>query len=219
MERQEKDRGSEDRSKEEAQCNTLDDLKSLDLSLGACLHRLEDKQENFGEIGVIEDGLDHELEEVTFIPGTQVPSDETSSVEEVSEERPQPEDLSQEAEDEHTTMIAGTGVPDSGDIPAVVLKTNSPGAEIGVRIPEIEARWRESTVLLPLSPEPARHKISWGEGTREAPDRLQRMHTWHGDPDLPREGQVSACVSRGPPATLFLQPLLVVHPLFFSSHY
>ena len=36
----------------------------------------------FGEIGIIEDGLDHELEEVvTFIPGTQVPDDGTSSVE------------------------------------------------------------------------------------------------------------------------------------------
>ena len=132
----------------------------------------------FGEIGIIEDGLDHELEEVTFIPGTQVPDDGTSSVEEVSSSKePELEELKLEAEDDGNTFIPGTAVPDNAEEDDregsgerdVVFLPGSPEPEIGVRIPEIEARFRDS--LIPkfpagggsTTPDPPRHKISWGD--------------------------------------------------------
>ena len=132
----------------------------------------------FGEIGIIEDGLDHELEEVvTFIPGTQVPDDGTSSVEEVSSSKePELEDLKLEAEDDGAALIPGTAIPDNVESVGaeekerdVLFIPGSPDPEIGVRIPEIEARFRNSlTPKLPkaggtLTPDPPRHKISWGD--------------------------------------------------------
>ena len=132
----------------------------------------------FGEIGIIEDGLDHELEEVVaFIPGTQVPDDGTSSVEEVSSSKePELEDLKLEAEDDGAALIPGTAIPDNVESVGaeekerdVLFIPGSPDPEIGVRIPEIEARFRNSlTPKLPksggaLTPDPPRHKISWGD--------------------------------------------------------
>ena len=153
----------------------------------------------FGEIGIIEDGLDHELEEVTFIPGTQVPDDGTSSVEEVStskeeveefssKEQQELEDLKLEAEDDGSSFIPGTAIPDNAEEEDesrgesgerdVRYIPGSPDPEIGVRIPEIEARFRDSLALpkLPasggaLTPDPPRHKISWGDDPPKVPTR------------------------------------------------
>ena len=140
----------------------------------------------FGEIGIIEDGLDHELEEVTFIPGTQVPDDGTSSVEDnVSTSKdPELEELKLEAEDDGNSLIPGTAIPDNAEeeddeSPVkgerdVRYVPGSPDPEIGVRIPEIEARFRDSLVpKLPaggaLTPDPPRHKISWGDDPPKVP--------------------------------------------------
>ena len=145
----------------------------------------------FGQIGIIEDGLDHELEEVTFIPGTQVPDDGTSSVEEVSSSKePELEELKLEAEDDGSSFIPGTAIPDNaeeeddstvGGERDVLFVPGSPDPEIGVRIPEIEARFRHSLVpKLPtggaLTPDPPRHKISWGDDPPKVPTtQLKRV--------------------------------------------
>ena len=140
----------------------------------------------FGEIGIIEDGLDHELEEVTFIPGTQVPDDGTSSVEDVSTSKdPELEELKLEAEDDGNIFIPGTAIPDNAEEEDdssgtgerdVRYVPGSPDPEIGVRIPEIEARFRDSVVpKLPAggatTPDPPRHKISWGDDPPKVPTR------------------------------------------------
>ena len=145
----------------------------------------------FGEIGIIEDGLDHELEEVSFIPGTQVPDDGTSSVEEVSSSKePELEELKLEAEDAGSSFIPGTAIPDNAEEEDdsstvrgerdVLFVPGSPDPEIGVRIPEIEARFRHSLVpKLPtggaLTPDPPRHKISWGDDPPKVPTTQLRM--------------------------------------------
>ena len=146
---------------------------------------LNEKQPKYGEIGMIEDGLDHELEEVTFIPGTQIPDDGTSSAGELTPEKEtRLEDIDLEAENEFEILIPGTAVPDNAmeeeaakdeEAKDVVFLPGQKIPEIGLRVHELEARWREAEVPQLLTPQPPKHKISWGEQPT-----LARQHTWHG---------------------------------------